>query len=188
MQRLHVLGGEAVQITVQYSFRAVSGSLLAPSCRGAAVAGAAPPTAGPSAALWGPGASGDGTSGWRGPMAVVAAAVAAQESRTAAAAAIDGGDVDAEAVQGCEGVGDGWRSRPIAKGRVCMNLHVWAMMGTGIHEYSFGHGAGGRLCTLVPYRPVPLPSLLSILTSITSIFIGSGINREGRGEQPDVTH
>ena len=51
-------------------------------------------------------------------MAVVAAAaVAAQESRTAVAA-IDGGDVDAEAVQGYEVVGAGWRSRPIAKGRV----------------------------------------------------------------------
>ena len=110
-------GLRAGRITVQYSFRAVSGSLLVPSCRGAAVAGAAPPTAGPSAALGGPGASGDGTSGWRGPMAVAAAAASAQESRTAVAA-IDGGDVDAEAVQGYEVVGAGWRSRPIAKGRV----------------------------------------------------------------------
>ena len=137
-------------ITVQYSFRAVSGSLLVPSCRGAAVAGAVPPTAGPSAALWGPGASGDGTPGWRGPMAVDAA-VAAPESRTAVAA-IDDGGVDAEAVQGYEVVGDGWRARPIAKGRVCMNLHVRAMVGTGagMHEYSFGHGAGARLGPLVP--------------------------------------
>ena len=79
-------------------------------------------------------------------VVVAAAAVAAQESRTAVAAT-DGGDVDAEAVQGYEGVGAGWRSRPIAKGRVCMNLHVRAMVGTGagMHEYSFGHGAGARL-------------------------------------------
>ena len=86
-------------------------------------------------------------------MAVVAAAaaVAAQESRTAVAA-IDGGDVDAEAVQGYEVVGAGWRSRPIAKGRVSVNLDVWAIVGTAMamHEYSFGHGAGGQLSPLFP--------------------------------------
>ena len=83
-------------------------------------------------------------------MAVVAAAAAAaQESRTAVAA-IDGGDVDAEAVQGYEVVGAGWRSRPIAKGRVCMNLDAWAIVGTAMHEYSFGHGAGGQLSPLFP--------------------------------------
>ena len=90
-------------------------------------------------------------------MAVAAAAASAQESRTAVAA-IDGGDVGgdvgAEAVRGCEGVGDGWRSRTIAKGR------VRTMEGTGMHEYSFGHGVGGRFGPLVPSRSSP-PSLPS---------------------------
>ena len=107
---------------------------------------------------------------------IAAAAAAAAWERRIAVAAVDDVVVEGDAAAGGRGGGgDGWllrSSRTTAEGR---GNELMRAARAGMHKYSLGGRPAGR------GRPSFVPSFLSILTSITSIFIGSGINRT---EQP----